>query len=597
MSSVPERSEIDTEYKWDLESIYATDDEWEAAYEEVEGRLDDLEAYEGRATEDGETLRDVLELRDEILRQVQQVVVYARMRRDENTADQQYQALSSRGMALASQADSASSFVEPEIQDLDRDELDRMIEETDGLETYDHYLHDVLRLADHTRSAEVENVLAELGEVTSASGDIYNMLMNSDMEFPTVEKPDGDAVEITQSNLTNLLKNPDREFRQEVYESFFDELGEFHNTIGTAYQQTVKKDVRLAQIHDYDTAREAALDGPNVPVEVYDNLVDTVRDNLDKLHRHAELKRESLDVDELRMWDLYMPMTDSETPDVEYERAREYVVEALGALGDDYQDRVREGLDSRWVDVYETENKRSGAYSSGTYDTQPFILMNYQDDISSMFTLAHELGHSLHSQLSSESQPYVYSDYEIFVAEVASTVNEALLTRHLLDAVDDPEFRRHVLNEYLERFRSTLYRQTLFADFEHRTHELVEDGEALTPEAADEIYGDLKAEFYEPAVLDDRIAREWSRIPHFFNYTYYVYQYSTGISAAVALADEILTSDGDVAEDYLEFLRSGSTEYPLELLRTAGVDMSSPEPIQRALDVYDDHLDEMDALI
>ncbi|WP_276299123.1 oligoendopeptidase F [Halorussus lipolyticus] len=597
MSSVPERSDIETEYKWDLESIYATDDEWEEAYEEVEDRLDELEAYEGRVTEDGETLLEVLELREEVMRQVEMVIGYARMRKDENTADQHYQALSSRGSALASQAGSASSFVGPEIQDLSEDELDQMIAETDGLEQYDHYLHDVLRLSEHTRSAEVENVLAELSEVTGASGDLYSMLMNSDMEFPTVEKPDGEAVEITQSNLTNLLKNQDREFRQTVHEEFYDELGEFHNTIGTALKSKVKGDVRLSQIHDYETAREAAMDGPNIPVEVYDNLVGTVRDNLDKLHRHAELKRDALGVDDLQMWDLYMPMTETETPDVEYEQAREYVVEAVGALGDDYQRRVQEGLDSRWVDVYETENKRSGAYSGGTYDTQPFILMNYQDDISSMFTLAHELGHSLHSQLTSENQPYVYGDYEIFVAEVASTVNESLLTRHLLDTVEDPTFRRHVLNEYLERFRATLYRQTMFADFEHQIHELVEDGEALTPGKADEIYGDLKSEFYEPAVVDDRIAREWARIPHFFNYTYYVYQYSTGISAAVALADEILETGEPAAERYLDFLKSGSTEYPLELLQTAGVDMSSPEPIQRALDVYDDHLDQMESLI
>ncbi len=596
MSSVPERSEIESEYKWDLESIYATDDEWEEAYEEVEDRIDELSAYEGRATEDGETLLAVLELRDEVYRTLEQVVSYARMRKDENTADQHYQALTSRGMSLASQVDSASSFLEPEIQDVDRDELDRMIEETDGLELYDHYLYDVLRTAEHTRSAEVENVLAELGEVTGASGEVYNMLMDSDMEFPTVEKPDGEPVEITQSNLTKLLKNPDREFRQTVYESFFDEIGEYHNTIGTTFKNSVKADVQLARIRDYDTAREDAMDGPNVPVEVYDNLVDTVRDNLDKLHRHAELKRESLGVEELRMWDLYMPMTETETPDVEYEQAREYVVEALGALGDDYQNRVREGFESRWVDVYETENKRSGAYSGGTYDTQPFILMNYQDDISSMFTLAHELGHSLHSQLTSENQPYVYGDYEIFVAEVASTVNEALLTNHLLETVEDPTFRRHVLNEYLERFRSTLYRQTMFAAFEHEVHQLVEDDEALTPGKADEIYGDLKAEFYEPAVVDDRIAREWARIPHFYR-AYYVYQYSTGISAAVALADQILNDGDEAADRYLRFLQSGSREYPLELLETAGVDMSSPEPIQRALDVYDDHLDEMESLI
>jgi len=596
MSSVPERSEIDAEYKWDLESIYATDDEWEDAYEAVEERLDELRAYEGRAAEDGETLLAVLELRDEIMREVSQIASYARMRKDENTADQHYQGLATRGTSLSSDASSAASFIEPEIQSLDREELDAMVDSTEGLGEYDHYLDDVIRMSDHTRSAEVENVLAELGEVTGAAGDIYGMLLNADMEFPTVEKPDGEAVEITQDNLTTLLKNPDREFRETVYEGFFDRLGEMHNTIGTAYENSVKADVKLARIRGYDTAREAAMDGPNVPAAVYDNLLDTVRDNLDKLHRHAELKRESLGVDELRMWDIYMPMTETETPEVSYEEATDHVVTALDALGEDYQGRVADGLESRWVDVYETRNKRSGAYSAGTYDTQPFILMNWQDDISSMFTLAHELGHSLHSQLTSEAQPYVYGSYEIFVAEVASTVNETLLTHHLLETVEDPTFRRHVLNEYLERFRSTLYRQTMFADFEHQAHQVVEEGGALTPQKADEIYGDLKTEFYEPAVVDDRIAREWSRIPHFYR-AYYVYQYSTGISAAVALADRILEEGEPAVDDYRRFLESGSREYPLDLLDIAGVDMSSPEPIQRALDVYDEYLDEMETLV
>ncbi|SIR47693.1 oligopeptidase F. Metallo peptidase. MEROPS family M03B [Haladaptatus litoreus] len=596
MSSVPERSDIDTQYKWDLESIYTSDEEWEEAYEEVEERLSDLEAYEGQATEDGETLLSVLELSDELGREVAMVASYARMRSDEDTSDQQYQALSTRAQSLASRAQSAGSFIEPEVQSLDRDELDRMIAETDGLEQYDHYLDDVIRMKEHTRSAEIENLLAEFGEVTGASGEIYNMLSNADMEFPTVEKPDGDAVEITQSNFVNLLKNPDREFRQSVYEGYFDEWADVRNSVGAAYKNSVKADVKYARARNYDTAREAALDGPNVPPKVYDNLLETVRDNLDKLHRHAELKRESLGVDELQMWDVYMPMTESESPDLDYDQAVEYVVEAVGALGEDYQSRVAEGIESRWIDVYESQDKRAGAYSGGTYDTQPFILMNYQDDISSMYTLAHELGHSLHSQLTSETQPYVYGGYEIFVAEVASTVNEALLTHHLLETVDDPEFRLHVLNEYLERFRSTLYRQTLFADFEYQAHQVVENGEALTPDRLDEIYGDLKREFYEPAVVDDRIEREWMRIPHFYR-AYYVYQYSTGISAAVALADKILDEGEPAAERYLDFLSSGSREYPLELLRGAGVDMASPEPIQRALDVYDTHLDEMEELI
>ncbi|WP_440988787.1 oligoendopeptidase F [Haloarchaeobius baliensis] len=597
MSSVPERSEVDTEYKWDLESIYATDEEWEAAFEDVEARLEDLAHYEGEVTDDGETLLATLELRDEVMREVSKVTAYARMRKDEDTTNQTYQGYSTRAQSLSADASSAASFIEPEIQSATREEIESMVESTDGLGEYDHYLDDVLRMKPHTRSAEVEELLADLSEVTGGTGEVYTMLSNADMSFPTVEKPDGDSVEITQSNLTTLLKEPDREFRQAVYEGYFEEWGDVRNTVATAYENSVKADVKLARARNYDTAREASLDGPNVPVEVYDNLLETVRDNLDKLHRHTELKADALDVDELAMWDVYMPMTETESPDVEYEQATEYIVEALGALGEEYQQRVADGLESRWVDVYENQGKRSGAYSGGTYDTQPFILMNYQDDISSMFTLAHELGHSMHSQYTKQEQPYIYSGYEIFVAEVASTVNETLLTQHLLDTVEDEQFRRHVLNEYLERVRSTLYRQTMFADFEHRTHEMVEAGQPLTPDALDETYGDLKREFYEPANVDEHITREWMRIPHFY-YSFYVYQYATGISAAVALAGKILDDDQpDAAADYRGFLAKGSREYPLELLQGAGVDMSSPEPIQAALDTYGEYLDEMEALL
>ncbi|WP_435319535.1 oligoendopeptidase F [Haloarchaeobius sp. TZWSO28] len=597
MSSVPERSEIDTEYTWDLESIYATDEEWEEAFETVQSRLDDLKQYEGQVTDDGETLYSVLQLRDEIMREVSMVYSYARMRKDEDTTNQQYQAFTARAQSLSSDASSAASFIDPEIQSATREEITAMVESTEGLETYDHYLDDVLRMKAHTRSAEVEELLADLSEVTGGTSEVYNMLANADMEFATVEKPDGSSVQITQNNFTTLLKNQDREFRQTVHESFYEDWADVRNTVAAAYKNAVKADVKTAQARYYDTAREAALDGPNVPVEVYDNLLESVRENLDKLHRHTELKGEALGVDEVEMWDLYMPMTETESPDVSYEQACEWTVEALGALGEEYQERVQAGLDSRWVDVYENKGKQSGAYSGGTYDTQPFILMNWQDDISSMFTLAHELGHSMHSQYTKQEQPYVYSGYEIFVAEVASTVNEALLTQHLLDTVEDETFRRHVLNEYLERFRSTLYRQTMFADFEHQTHKLVEEGEALTPDAVDQVYGDLKREFYEPANVDEHIEREWMRIPHFY-YSFYVYQYATGISAAVALSQKILDPDDEAAaDDYLNFLSKGSREYPLELLQGAGVDMGTKEPVQAALDVYGEYLDEMAELI
>ncbi|ELZ34000.1 oligoendopeptidase F [Halogeometricum pallidum JCM 14848] len=591
MSSVPERSDIDAEYKWDLESIYASDEDWEAAFEDVQSRLPDIAAYEGRVTESPETLLELLELEEELMRDVSKVASYSSLRSAEDTRNQEYQALQAKAESLASEARSTASFVEPELQELSEEKLSEFLEVEPELHEYEHYFDDVLRMKPHTRSAEVEELLAELGEVASAPSDIYGMLSNADMTFPTVENPEGEDVEISQGNFTKLLKHPDREFRRTVHEEFYDEWADVRNSVGTALKNSVKKDVKYANARRYDTAREAALDGPNVPVEVYDNLVETVRDNLEYLHRHAELKRRALNVDELEIWDLYMSLTGEEGPGVTYEEAKEHIVEAVAPLGEAYQSRVEEGLEDRWVDVYENRGKRSGAFSSGTYDTQPFIMMNYQDDIASMFTLAHELGHSLHSELAKDEQPWQYADYTIFVAEVASTVNETLLTHYLLENVEDDEFRTHVLDEYLERFRSTLYRQTMFADFEHQIHSISEDGGALTPDRFDELYGDLKGEFYANANVDDRIAREWMRIPHFY-YNYYVYQYSTGISAAVAIVERILSEGEDAAADYREALALGGSRYPIEVLETAGVDMASPEPIESALSVYGEYLDE-----
>jgi oligoendopeptidase F len=596
MSSVPERSDIDPGYKWDLDSIFASEEDWEAAFEEAADLAEEVATYEGQTTESPETLLELLELHESTMRTVATVTAYANLRSSEDTRNQEYQALKARAQSLSSDAKSAASFIEPELQELDREEVRAFVEDEPALAEYEHYFDDVLRMKPHTRSAEVEELLADLSEVTGAASDIYNMLSNADMEFPTVENPEGEGVEITQGNFTKLQKDPNREFRRDVYEAFYDRWADVRNAVGTSLKNSVKADVKLARARHYDTALESALDGPNVPVEVYDNLLETVRDNLGYLHRHAELKREALDVPDLQMWDLYMSLTGDEGPTVEYEDACDHIVRAVGPLGDAYQDRLADGLDSRWVDVYENRGKQSGAFSSGTYDTQPFILMNYQDDIASMFTLAHELGHSLHSELAKEAQPWQYSGYDIFTAEVASTVNETLLTHHLLETVEDDEFRMHVLDEYLERFRSTLYRQTMFADFELQIHEVAEDGGALTPDAFDELYGDLKAEFYDPAEVDDRIRREWMRIPHFY-YGYYVYQYATGISAAVAIVERILDEGEPAAADYRAALELGGREYPLDVLQTAGVDMTSPDPIESALGVYGDYLDEMEHLV
>ena len=602
MSTVPERGEIDEQHKWQLDSIFDSDDAWAEHFETVSGRIEELAAYEGRVTESPETLLELLELREELMREVAQLSVYANLRSSEDTRNQEYQALSGKAEALSSEASSATSYIEPEIQELTEDDIERFIDEEPALAEYEQFFDDVLRGKPHTRSTEVEELLAELGEVTSSPSEIYSMLSNADMEFPTVEDPDGEEIEISQANFTTLQKHENRAFRQRVHAAYYDEWETVRNTVGTSLKKQVRKDVKVARARNYETAREAALDGPNVPVEVYDTLVETVHDNLDSLHRHAEIKRDALGVDDLQMWDLYTSITGEEGPDVEYEQAKEWIIEAVEPLGESYRDRLAEGLDSRWVDVYENRGKRSGAFSSGTYDTQPFILMNYQDDISSMFTLAHELGHSMHSELAQEAQPWHDAGYEIFVAEVASTVNETLLTHHLLETVDDDELRLHVLDEYLERFRSTLYRQTMFAEFEQQIHERAENDEPLTPDVFDELYGELKSDYYEPAVIDDRIQREWQRIPHFY-YNFYVYQYATGISAAVAIVDRIL-GDGDsgdavndaAAADYREMLAAGGSVYPIEALELAGIDMTSAAPIESALGVYDTYLDRIDEL-
>ncbi len=596
MSSVPERTDIDEAYTWDLDSLFATDDQWEDAFDAVREELADLRAFEGTTTDDPESLHSFLTRYEEIRREVANVSAYARMRRDEDTRDSEAQAMATRAQSLLSEASSATSFFEPELQELDQDELESFIESEPELATYEHYFDDILRLKPHTRSPEVENLLAELGEVTGAPGEIYQMLTNADMSFPTVEDPDGEVVEITLNNFTTLQKHPNREFRETVYKEFYDEWETVRNAVGTAYRNSVKTNEKLADARNYESARKASLAGPNVPTEVYDTLVDTVNDNLDKLHKHAALKRDVRGLDDLQMWDIYTPLVTGESPEIPYEEACEYVIDAVAPLGEEYQNRLAEGLESRWVDVYETQGKRSGAYSGGTYDSQPYILMNYQDDVSSMYTLAHELGHSMHSELASEQQPYVYADYTIFIAEIASTVNETLLTHHLLETIEDERLRRHILNEYLERFRSTLYRQTMFAEFEHRAHERSAAGEPLTTDALDELYGDLKGAYYEPAVMDDRIAREWMRIPHFY-YGFYVFQYSTGIAAAVSFVEAIREEGESAAERYREFLASGSHGYPLELLSDAGLDMTDPTTIERALTVYESYLDEFEQLV
>ncbi|MFB6204010.1 MAG: oligoendopeptidase F [Candidatus Nanohaloarchaea archaeon] len=586
---VRKRAEIDKQYRWDLEKMFSSREDWEQEFQAVQDELENFDGYRGKVTENPETLREVLELREDVSRRTANVAAYARMKRDQDTRDQDNQAIASRAQSLRSQVSAETSFIESEIQHEDSERLEELIE-AEELQGFRHELEDLLRMKPYALSEELENVIADLGDVFSGPSEVYSMFTDADLTFPGVNR-DGEEIEITQNNFTTLLKDSDREFRREVYEKFYDRFSDFRNTVATTMQKKVKTDTKLARIRGYDSSLEAALTPSNIPVELYDNLIAAVNDGIPTLKRHAELKETTLGVDQLKMWDVYMPATREEQPGIEYDEAKNTVLEALAPLGEDYVSRAREGLDSRWVDVYENRGKRSGAYSGGSYDSPPYILMNYQDDVNSMYTLAHELGHSMHSFYTTENQPYRYSDYDIFIAEIASTVNEQLLTQHLLENGDE-KLKAFALDHQLENFRSTLFRQTMFAEFERTVHAKVEDGQPLTPDLLDSEYRELKQKYYGADMMDDRIAREWMRIPHFY-YNFYVFQYATGISAASRIKELIL--DGK-SEEYLEFLKKGGSDYPLELLETLGIDMVSGEPVRTAINGYDKYLERAESI-
>ncbi len=583
---VEERKEIDQEYKWDLTEVFNSEKDWQEKYEEVRSELEEIEEHRGELTESAEKLLQGLKAKERLMRDIAELSAYARMKTHEDMRNQEAQELKSKADSLQSAAAAKVAFYQPEIKQLSQEQVEEFIQQESELEDYRQYLDNVLRMKEHILDTETESMLNELGEVFSAPEETYSMLTNADLSFPEIEH-DGEKIHLTASNLTKLLKKKDRGLREKVYNQFYGRLGEFRNTITTMMDKEVKKNVKLSSIRGHDSARKASLKNDNIPVTVYDNLVDTVENNLDVLHRHMELKREAHGWDEMKMHDLYMPVTEEEQPEIEYEEAKELVLEAVQPLGEGYVERAEEFFENRWIDVYENKGKRSGAYSGGTYDTPSFIMMNYQDDVNSMYTLAHELGHSLHSDLANENQGYLDSQYKIFTAEIASNVNEILLTNHL---IEKGLYTEHALDYVLENFRNSLYRQTLFADFENEIHQRVENNEPLTADKLGEIYGDKKKRYYEPVEMDEDIRKEWMRIPHFY-YDFYVFQYSTGIAAAHAIVEMI---EEGTAEKYLSMLKKGGSDYPLELLDDIGIDMRKPENIEKAVDRYRNRVEEME---
>lgn len=596
---LPQRQEVPTELTWDLSVIYPDDAAWESDYTRIEVLCEEFAPLSGTMGKSGQQLLQVLQKRDEVGMALGRLYSYASLRRSEDNANPGAQAKADRAIMLYTKYGSATAWIEPEILALPSSQVRDFLGEEPGLATYDYYLQTLERRRPHVRSSEVEDVLAQAGEAMYATGTVFKLFNNADLKFPSVRDDQGREVELSHGRYLSFLESRDRRVREEAFRTMHDEYSKWRNTLAANLAGTVKAHVFNARVRSYESALHASMEPNEIPVGVYHNLISTVRERLPVLHRYLRLRKKLLNLPDLQLWDLYVPMVaDIEKP-VTIAEGKNAVIDASAPLGENYVSILKSGFKDRWVDWVENEGKTSGAFSDGSYTTPPYILMNWQDDLNRTFTLAHEFGHSLHSYFTRAAQPYVYADYTMFVAEVASTLNEALLTHYLVDkakAEGDKALELSLLNHYAEGFRTTLYRQTMFAEFELHIHNMVEAGEAPTAEALSAYYKQLNEDFYGAEVtVDDCVAIEWARIPHFY-YDFYVYQYSTGISAATALTAQIL-EEGEVAvERYLDFLRGGSSDTSINLLRGAGVDMATPAPIHQALDEFDRIIARMEEL-
>ncbi|MCF6136857.1 oligoendopeptidase F [Pseudalkalibacillus berkeleyi] len=597
VKKLPKRDEIPTQDTWDLEDIFQSDEVWENEFKQVKNMIPQIDQYQGKLGESANILYEALQLQDEITMRLGKLYTYAHMRYDQDTTNSFYQGLNDRAASLATETGSHLSYIVPEILSLEESVIRSFVDQKEELKLYEHFLDEINRSRPHVLSNKEEALLAGVSEVTNSSSNTFGMLNNADMKFPSVKDENGEEVEITHGRYIRFLESDDQEVRKNAFKAMYGTYDKFKNTFASTLSGTVKKDNFNARVRSYDSARQAALDSNNIPEQVYDNLVKTVNDNLHLLHRYVRLRKKALGLDELHMYDLYTPIVKDVKMEIPFDEAKELVVKSLEPMGDKYVNIVKEGYEKRWIDVQENVGKRSGAYSSGAYGTMPYILMNWQDNVNNLFTLTHEIGHSVHSYYTRETQPYPYANYSIFVAEVASTCNEALLNDYLLKTTEDKKKKLYLLNHHLEGFRGTVFRQTMFAEFEQMIHERAAAGEALTPDLFTEMYYDLNKKYFgDDIVIDEEIGLEWARIPHFY-YNYYVYQYATGFSAAASLSKQLLSEGAPAVERYLEFLKAGSSDYPIEVLKKAGVDMTSSKPIEEALSVFENVLDEMEELL
>ena len=593
---LPNREEIDENYKWNLDDIYQNSDEWEKDYNKVEEIIPQIEEYKGIVTESAEKLLELLKLLMEAEEIVSRLFAYAHMKKDEDTRKQKYQALFNKAQHISNKLENASSFIRPELLKESKEKIKQFIEENEDLKLYEHYLDNIIRQKDHYLSKEEEKILALANDVTQAPENIFSILNNADLEFPVITDEDDNEVRLTHGRYIKFMQSKDRRVRKEAFNALYDTYDKFINTYATTLNSEIKTHVFRAKARNYDSSLEAALDEDNISVDVYNNLIKEVNNNLDSMHKYVSLRKKLLEVDELHMYDVYAPLIDEVDIDIPYNEAEDTIKTALKPLNDDYIQNLEKGFKSGWIDVYENKGKRSGAYSSGCYGIHPYVMLNYSENISDMFTLAHEMGHALHTYYSNKNQPFVDAKYKIFVAEVASTLNESLLIHYLLENTDDIEKRKYLINHYLEQFKGTVFRQTMFAEFERDIHRKVEKGEPLTADLLNNIYHNLNEKYFgDKMIIDQKIDREWARIPHFY-YNFYVYKYATGFSAAAALSQKIINEGETAVKKYLDFLKSGNSDYPLNVLKKAGVDMTSPAPISTALDVFGDLVDELEKL-
>ncbi|CAH1190239.1 Oligoendopeptidase F, plasmid [Paenibacillus auburnensis] len=594
MEQLLKRSEVPAENRWKLEDMFASQAEWDSEYSEVKELIKKAAAFQGKL-DTPEELKACFELDDQLSLLTERLYVYAHMRQDEDTAAPTYQALTQKAKKLSVEAGEALSFVTPEILALPVEKLDQFIADP-ALFAYTFTLTEMKREKAHVLSKAEEALLAQVGNISQAPQNIFGMLNNADLKFPKIKNEEGKEVELTHGSYIQFLESPDREVRKNAFKAVYETYGKQKNTIAATLSANVNKNVFYSRVRKYPSVLEMSLYGDNIPKEVYTNLIDTIHESLPLMHRYMKLRQKLLGVDELHMYDLFAPLVDEYKLDITFEEAKKITKEGLKPLGEDYLSVLQEGYDKGWIDVYENENKRTGAYSWGAYGTHPYVLLNHNNNLNSMFTLAHEMGHALHSYYSDNALKYRDAQYTIFLAEVASTTNEALLMDYLLNKSTDPKEKMYLLTYYADQFRTTVFRQTMFAEFEKIIHQRAEDGESLTPQDLSAIYYDLNVKYYgKDMVVDKDIEMEWARIPHFYN-SFYVYKYATGFSAATSFSKQILEEGKPAVDRYLGFLKSGGSDYSINILAKAGVDMSSPEPIREAMSVFESVIEQMEQL-